>query len=198
MLRTSALALALLLASTASTAANPSGEHLFFIKRNKNANEVHYDARIEDCKFATPAVDSYWRDLADDPYEYEEIKWFESSAYGFGVKRASDSEITIRLNALPEQALVARLSDSSGGSGCSVQLRTEIDGQEADFRSVYVYARENFLGLPTVHYIDILGYSDDGQPIWERVPQTEWGGKQSDRPNPKLWETGAPTLGRGR
>ena len=186
-----------LFAATAVPAGNLSvRENLFFIKRSKNANEVHYDARVKNCHWRHPAVDSYWRDIADGPYDVEEIKWFEDPAYGFRVERASDSEITIRLKALPERAIRARLSPTEGG-GCSVAVRTEIGGNEAELRSVYVDATESFFGIPRVHYIDILGFADDGKRIWQRLPQTKRGRSMEDaRPSDSLWETGAPTWGR--
>jgi len=197
--RVSGLALVSLLAAVAAPAADlATSENLFFIKRSKNANEVHYDARVQDCKWSRPEVDSYWRDLADDPNDYEEIKWFERRAYGFDVERSSDSTITIRLKALPKQAITARLSPSVGG-GCSVSVTTKIGGKDAELRSVYVYTKERFLGWPTVHYIEILGFSEGGQPVWERLPLTKRGRRmEASRPDDSLWISGAPTWGRGQ
>ena len=117
-------------------------------------------------------------------------------AYGFDIERDSDSAITIRLKALPEQPITARLTPTEGG-GCSVSVRTDINGNDVEFRSVYVFAKKNLIGFPTVHYIEILGYSDDGERVWERIPQTRKGRKMdAPRPGDILWESGAPTWGR--
>jgi hypothetical protein len=206
MLRVLVLVLVSLLAATEVPAADlTSSENLFFIKRNKNTNEVHYDARVEDCAWSRShsAVDSYWRELEDGQDIYEEIKLWEDPAYGFDVEHSSDAEITIRLKALPEKKITARLSQTKG-SRCSVSVTIEIDGKPADLRSVYVYAEETFLtsfGLvptgATVHYIYILGYSKDGQPVFERIIRTKQGKKLgSSPPNDSLWKSGAITMGR--
>ena len=199
MLRLSGLVIVFLLTAAAAPAADlAESENLFFIKRSKNANEVHYDARVEGCAWREPAVDSYWRDLADGPHVYEEIGWWEDGAYGFDVARVGDSqtEITITLKALPEKAITARLSKTDDG-GCRVATTIEIGGKPAQFRSVYVFATENFIGWPTVHYVDILGTAEDGQPVFERVARTDLGRKQGAAPpDPSLWQSGITTWGR--
>ena len=190
--------LVLLLTTFAAAAGDlATSENLFFIKRSKNANEVHYDARTKSCAWSRPEVDSYWRDVADGPDDYEEIKWFEDRAYGFEVERSSNSAITIRLKALPEQAISARLSPAEGGD-CAVSVTTKINGEDAELRSVYVYATANAIGFPAVHYIEILGYSGDAEPVWQRLPQSKKGRKMDvPRPDDSRWKSGAPTWGRG-
>lgn len=170
-------------------------ENLFFIKRSKNANEVHYDARVENCIWRKPEVDSYWRDLAVGPRAYDEIKFYENDAYGFSVDRLSNTEITIRLRPLPGRAINARLSRTAGG-GCRVSTTINIGGETTEFRSVYVYATENAIGFPTVHYIEILG-TREGQPVFERIAKTAEGGKLgASKPDASHWRSGAPTWGR--
>lgn len=196
MLRVSGLAVVSLLIAAAAAAADVADSaNLFFIKRSKNTNEVHYDARVENCAWSDPEIDSYWRELEDGPNVYEELLLFEGPAYGFDVNRSSDHEITIRLRAIPERAITARLSRTAGG-GCSVSATIEIDGETAQFRSVYVYAEENWIGWPTVHYIDVLGYSEDGQRVFERLPQTDLGREFGSPPDASLWQSGAISLGR--
>ena len=93
--------------------------NLFFIKRNKNANEVHYDARVHDCKWLRPELDSYWRELNRGQDVYAPVKFYEEPAYGFDVDRVSDTEIRISFNALPGRLVTARLVPMSD-KGCMV------------------------------------------------------------------------------
>lgn len=199
-LHTPSLVLSLMLTATASSAGVINGENLFFIKRSKNANEVHYDARVENCLWSKTEVDYYWRDLEQGINVTSEIMPWEPPAYGFKVNRSSDSEITIILNALPDKKITARLSKTED-RGCSVSKTIEISGKPAELRSVYVDAREKkFLGIPygaTVHYIDILGISKDGEFVFERIIRTEEGKERgTSRPDVSHWSSGAPSMGR--
>jgi hypothetical protein len=186
----------LLAATAAQTGDLAISENLFFIKRSKNANEVHYDARVENCVWSQPEVDYYWRELKDGPKVYKPILFFEIPAYGFEVERLSKSEIALRLKAFPKRAIKARLSQNEKDE-CSVSVTMEIHGKIAKLRSVYVYAEENFIGWPTVHYIDILGYSEEGQHVFERIPKTDRGREMlSSSPDDSRWKSGATTWGR--
>jgi hypothetical protein len=172
------------------------GNNLFFIKRNKNANEVHYDARVQDCTWGDPAVDYYWRDLEEGPKVTSEIMPWEPPAYGFKVRRVSDEEITIQLNALPQKKLVARIAKTADGD-CGISTTVQIHGEPAEFASVYVHATENLFGWPKVDYIDVLGYSEEGHPVYEGIAKTEEGERLAALPRkPSLWKSGAASFGR--
>lgn len=171
------------------------GHNIFFIKRSKNANEVHYDARIQDCRWRKPEVDHYWRELKEGPEVFERMQIWEVSAYGFDVDRSSDTEIRLRLKALPDRPIAVTLGRDAA-QACTLAATIQIAGQPARLRSVFVHASENFLGLPTVHYIDILGEAG-GVSVYERVPQTDKGrAMMGDRPNASRWHSGAGRMGR--
>lgn len=175
--------------------ANTFAENLFFIKRSKNANEVHYDARIAGCAWDHESpVDHYWRDLAVGPDVYSPVRFFEGPAYGLKTQRHSDTEVSIRLKALPDRPVEARLERGTDGE-CRVIPTTEIDGREATLSSVYVYATEGVL-WPRVHYVDILGYNESGEPVYERIARTRKGERMTDPPDPTHWHSGAPQMGR--
>lgn len=207
-LRVAGLVLVFLMTAAAAPAAElADNKNLFFIKRNKNNNEVHYDARVKNCvwwsdpELSDPEVDSYWRDLQVGPNTTSEIKFWETPAYGFNVNRLSDSEIVIRLRALPERTITARLSLTAEGD-CSVSITTDIRGMPAELSAVYVFAEEKFFFgfIPRwamVDYIYILGYSKDDQPVFDRIIKTEKGKKlSSSSPNDSHWESGATSMGR--
>lgn len=195
MLRASCVGLACLLACVSVAADEAGSQQSFFIKRNKNSNEVHYDAVIDACRWGDPAVDYYWRELEKGPRVIVDIGFRELPACGFSVDRQSDSEIRMTLNALPDRPISARLAPDATGQ-CRLAVTTRIDGAPQRLAAVHVHAQENWIGLPTVHSIDILGRAD-GQPVFERV-RTAAGRSAGNAAPASLWTSGAPDLGRRR
>lgn len=177
-------------AETNATAA----QRIFFIKRSKNANEVHYDARLVNCTWGRPQVDYYWRDLQKGPDVSSKIMPWEPPAYGFAVSQASDTEITVVLNAVSTKPIRVRLSRTEAGA-CSLSKTVVIGGQAAELDAVYVYATDGPLGLPQVQYVDVLGHSPQGQRVYERIANVERV-EQFAPPNDALWTSGARSAGR--
>jgi hypothetical protein len=176
--------------ANADTSAN-----LFFVKRNKNVNEVHYDAKIENCEWLQPEVDYYWRELTAGSKVIEEIKPWEVIAYGFDIERSNKEEIKIRLKAIPKKVITSRLSKN--GSSCDITTTVDIGGKTAKLRSIYVYATENFIGFPSVQYIEILGYLNDGQAVYEQLPQSaQIKNTTLPQPDGSRWKSGVTTWGR--
>lgn len=159
-----------------------SPHNLFFISPSKNCNEVHYDAVIDDCRFADPPVRAYWREFEDGPDVQSEILFYEQLAYGYEVERISDTRIKVRLKQLPDRTIEATLHSSE--RGCELETRVGVeDGRIADreagpstrarwarLHHVYVYITERGLNpIPRVDYIDIHGIAGDADAIVERV-----------------------------
>jgi len=184
----------LLAAATASASDDVKSENLFFIKRSKNTNEVHYDAQVENCTWRRPEVAYYWRELEAGPHTYASIQLWEVGAYGFDIDRVSDSEIRLRLKALPDRPIRVVLARTEA-NGCTVSTTTRINGGNHKLRAVYVYAEENWIGWPTVHYIDILGHAGS-DPVFETVHMPGSRMKRATHPEASLWHSGAPSLGR--
>lgn len=169
--------------------------NLFFIKRNKNANEVHYDARVHDCKWQRPELDSYWRELNKGQDVYVPVRFYEEPAYGFDVNRVSDTEIRISFKALPGRLVTARLVPTSD-KGCTVAVGVDVNGKPAELSAIYVYATEGLFGLmPTVRFIDIMAF-EGGRPVFERVRTEAGTNTQAPDPDPSRWRSGASRLGR--
>lgn len=149
------------LATVSATAADlDPAVNLFFVKRSKNINEVHYDAVIDRdrCVWEEPYVDFYWRDLAVGDLVYNKIMFWEHLAYGFKVSPVNDTEIEIRLrpfeSAKIDRPITARLSMTE--TGCSISTTIAICDTEAEFQSAYIKVA-GFLDM-TYAYFDILGY----------------------------------------
>lgn len=159
-------------------------KNLFFIKRSKNINEVHYDALVENCIWQTPEINAYWRRLEEGPDVVRNFGFVAKLAYGFDVDRASDTEIRISLKALPDRLVTARLT-KSGVDGCKVSTIARINDEIAEVNAVYVFAD----GLD-VQYVDILGVSQ-GKRVFERIIKTEQGEEATLPPESSRWTSGA-------
>ena len=159
-----------------------SPHNLFFISPSKNCNEVHYDAVIDDCRFADPPVRAYWREFEDGPDVRSEILFYEQLAYGYDVERLSDTRIKVRLRQLPDRTIHATLLATERGCELTTRVGVE-DGRIADrdagpsrrarwarLHHVYVSITERGLNpIPRVDYIDIHGITGDADAIVERV-----------------------------
>jgi len=179
------------------------GVNLFFIKRSLNANEVHYDAVVksETCTWKKPYVESYWRDLEQGDHVYSEIGLWERRAYGFYVESVSDTEIEIKLRPLylagMERPVRARLANN--GSTCRVSTFMTINGEEAEFQSVYIKVADSW--YPDFVYFDLLGYrmgtkgwGIGGERVSERLEKDE-GQDYPEQAQAAHWQSGVITRG---
>jgi len=150
------------------------GETLFFIQRNKNANEVHYEANLEGCRWSDPPVRSHWHDLAEGPDVRSGMMPWEGPPYGFEATRVSDSRAEIRLNPLADRRITADLSERDGA--CEIDVQIDVNGEPARFRHVTVEATQGWAPWSvTVDYIDIHGRGQDGSPVVERIVRSDKG-----------------------
>lgn len=85
-------------------------------------------------------------------------------AYGYSVQSKGDT-IECTLVAVPKM-VCELVSDEKG----QPKLRAKIGGKVCYLRKVYVNAKENFFGLPTVQYVDIFGIAvEGGEIVRERI-----------------------------
>lgn len=141
------------LGATIALAQAQDTKALFFIERSKNANVVHYDARL------TPKgrLDSgepvivYWIMLAEDGRR-EDLNWLErNKAYGFRVERDKSKRVfRLRLMAYPEREIKVYQN------GTRVVAEMRIDGNPALLEKIYIASTEERY-LPTVHYVELFG-----------------------------------------
>jgi Domain of unknown function (DUF4833) len=126
---------------------------LFIIERSKNANVVHYDARLTtDGKLdPTEPVIAYWIKLAEDGRR-EKLSWIEKKkAYGFTIK--PDSSVNgykMTLVAAPEQQITVKNEKDA------VRAEALIAGRPAVLEKMYINASDGLTG-PKVQYIEVYG-----------------------------------------
>lgn len=142
--------LALMISAAAAALAQTTSEKLFFIQRSKNANEVHYDARVTaNGTLAKDPVDAYWLRKAQDGSRAS-IGLLQKIAYGFDVTPADGGTYTMKLTALKERPLT--LTRVNG----HWRAQTAIGGKQAYLKRLYIATDESGV-FPKVLYVDIFG-----------------------------------------
>ena len=126
---------------------------LFIIERSKNANVVHYDARLTADGKLDPQkpVIAYYVMLAEDGRR-KELNWIEKKmAYGFDIEPdPSVSGYKMTMVAAPQRSITVK---QEGGA---VRAELVIDGQPAVVERMYVNASDG-LPWPKVHYVEFYG-----------------------------------------
>jgi len=126
---------------------------LFIIERSKNANVVHYDARLTADGKLDPKdpVIAYWVLSAEDGRR-EELSWIEKKkAYGFDIKPdPSVKGYKMTLVADPQRPItVKKVGDAVRAVGI-------IDGRPAVLEKMFIKASDGLTG-PKVEYLELYG-----------------------------------------
>jgi len=145
--------LALLAALAAPAAAQIKTSPLFIIERSKNANVVHYDARLTADGKLNPKepVIAYWVMLAEDGRR-EKLNWIEKKkAYGFTIKPdRSVKGYKMTLVAAPKRQIIVKKEKDA------FRAEAVIDGRPAVLEKMYINASDGLTG-PKVQYIEVYG-----------------------------------------
>jgi hypothetical protein len=126
---------------------------LFIMERSKNANVVHYDARLTSDGKLDPKepVTVYWVLLAEDGRR-KKLSWIEKKkAYGFTIKRdPSVNGYMMTLVAAPRHQITVKKEKDS------VRAETLINGRRAILEKMHINASDGLTG-PKVRYIEVYG-----------------------------------------
>ena len=137
----------------APAAAQMKTQPLFIIERSKNANVVHYDARLTADGKLDPKepVIAYWVLSAEDGRR-EELSWIEKKkAYGFDIKPdPSVNAYKMTLMAAPQQQITVKKA------GDAIRAEVVIGGRQAVLEKIYINASDGLTG-PKVQYIELYG-----------------------------------------
>jgi hypothetical protein len=143
-------ALAVALSTALSAFADPPHK-LFFIQRSKNADEVHYDARVnaDGTLDARDPIDGYWLNKAEDGSR-KPISFIQRVAYGYDVEPTGNGTYALKLKAFKERSMwIVK-------SGGRFRVQTTIDGKKAFMNRLYVATDESGM-VPSVLYVDVFG-----------------------------------------
>ena len=157
---------AVLLLLAVPAAAQIKTQTLFIIERSKNANVVHYDARLTADGKLDPKepVIAYWVLLAEDSRR-EELSWLEKKkAYGFNIKPdPSVNGYKMTLMAAPQQQITVKKT------GDAIRAEGVIDGRPAVLEKMYIKASDGLMG-PKVQYIELYGKDlQTGENRYEKI-----------------------------
>jgi uncharacterized protein DUF4833 len=146
--------------------AGSSRAPLFVIARSKNANVVHYDARLDRhgrLDTAEP-IAAYWIMHAENGRR-EELTWLERKfAYGWSTTVDANGELRVTLKAFSARTLAV----FQGKSG-AFRARVRLAQRPAALERIYVASDERGL-TPSVRYVDVFGTAlDDGRRLSERI-----------------------------
>ena len=133
---------------------------LFIIERSKNANVVHYDARLTADGKLDPKepVIAYCVMLAEDGRR-KELNWIEKKmAYGFDIKPdPSVSGYKMTMVADPQRPITVKKE------GNAVRAEVVIDGRPAVFEKMYINASDGLDGAQSPLYRAVRKRSADGR-----------------------------------
>jgi hypothetical protein len=155
--------LALALSASVSAFAQ-SSEKLFFIQRSKNANEIHYDARVnaDGTLDAHHPIDAYWLRKAKDGSRAP-IGTFQKIAYGYDVDPGPNGTYTMKLTAFKERPLSLLRVNSRW------RAQATIAGKPAYLHHLYIATDESGI-MPRVLYVDVFGEEvGTGKAVQERL-----------------------------
>ena len=148
---------------------------VFIITRSKNDNTVVYSARMKDHRIDEhDPVHVYWMGFSrKDPHETDpaklrdELSWIEKKiAYGAsGHKHGNTGEVyELKLVAVPSLKAFMQMHEGRP------RVTANIGGRECVLVRVYVMAKENMVGLPTVQFVNIHGVDlETGEEIVEKI-----------------------------
>ncbi len=159
-----AIVLAAFCGPAGSAADDVTFTKLLVITRSKNANEVHYDARVRRDGSLDPKqpVTSYWINKAEGGGRGP-ITFFQRFAYGYSAKRSRDGHWTFELTAFKERPM------SLVKTGLGWRAQASVAGRQAYLRSLFVATDESGW-MPKVLYVEAFG--DDaatGAPLQEHL-----------------------------
>jgi hypothetical protein len=125
-------------------------KNLFKIERNKNANVVMYDAKLDlngNINKKKP-VDAYWI-LHAKQGQRQEITFFEKKAYGYTATENDDDSYSLVLKAAEDRPMKIGLVNGEP------KAEILINNEKAYLSSVYVSASSAL--IPKVFYIILIG-----------------------------------------
>lgn len=140
---------------------NSGDINLFFVRRNKNRNEVHYALRIDPATgkpLAKEPVFGYWQMHEKGAGVTEPITVFEQMAFGIESQNFEGDSILLKLRAFPER-LIRIVQDAPTGQW---KPWISILEKDCELSSFYVFA-EDTLFLPKVKYIEVHGKDKDAE-----------------------------------
>lgn len=154
-------------ATTPSAAASGRRDPVFLVvSKSENKNQVHYGIRVDaECRpSGTLPAFAFWRMFERGGEVVEGLLAREQGVYGISTQsKRTDTEVALRVSALPKRPLVVRPEKTAGGE-CRAGAFTTIAGVEgARLDRVHVELAWPF----GVRHLVLLGRAPDGRALRE-------------------------------
>jgi hypothetical protein len=145
---------------------------LFFIERNKNKNEVHYQLHVDkNCQIASDEpVTGFWKMLEENPGKTKPFSMFDKMAYSVVNQKVENNWVYFSLKALETKLIKATAKHDPKAGACIPIVQVKINEQWASLDHIYVFSKDGFL-MPKVMYVDVIGKSLEPHPeqVSERI-----------------------------
>jgi hypothetical protein len=146
---------------------------LFVIQKSTNNNSVIYSAKnAPGGALLDIPVEGYWIMFEQQGQPREELNMVErNTAYGLTSTWISQGRMcNVTLSALKSKVIVVTSSKHRDNEDTKLaSAKTTISGVMARLRRVFVQLESNWMGIPTVQYVDVFGMTEDGQIVKERI-----------------------------
>ena len=166
MTRTLLLLIIALTLTASGLPADDSVQPLFTIERSKNANVVHYDARVADdgrLEKKDPVV-AYWIRHTQQGQK-EELTWVQRNfAYGFDTRLSNDRETAeLKLKADLGRVVMVRKEEKN------YRAQAVIDGEPSYLQKIFIHSTGK--GMSTkVEYMELHGVAiGSGAEQYEKI-----------------------------
>jgi hypothetical protein len=143
--------------------AQKTSKNLFIIERNKNANIVVYDAKlnINGSIDEVNPIDAYWI-LCEKQGQRKEIAAFEKKVYGYTITLNTNGYYDLILKAVPRKNIKIVMINNEP------KAKISINTKEAYLSKIYVFAKNSF--ITKVLYYTITGTDiETGIKIVEKI-----------------------------
>ncbi len=148
-------ALACLAISTVVFASSaPTTVPLFTIKRTENANELHYEARLNPKGLATKdPIEVYWLMKAENGHREDLNEIEKKMVYGIKVVKATPAEVTFALRPVKGRQIVVRRQGTTGAYGAKAFMT--INNKEQELERLYITTESSNI-FPKVLKVEIF------------------------------------------
>ena len=123
----------LALSTVVFASSGPPTVSLFTIKRTENANELHYEARLNPKGLATKdPIEVYWRMKAEDGHREELNEIEKQMVYGIKVLKATPEGVIFTLRPVKGRPITVRRQGAAGAYGAKAFMTINNKEQELD------------------------------------------------------------------
>ena len=145
---------------------------LFFIERNKNKNEVHYQIHVDgNCRITSDEpITGYWKVIEEGPDKTRKFTVFDNMAYSIINQKVENNWVFFNLKALKTRLIKSTVKQNPSTNTCESVVQTKINNKWADLERIYVLSKEGFI-MPKVIYVDVIGKSlgPQSEEVIERI-----------------------------